>query len=427
MRSQSGRGRNATRGTRKTPPGLGGIQRGQCRTEYADGVFNVRTCGKRGRELQINTHLVRTEANFEFWRDVQCREKLFVGNENGKIIEVGESLDTIFKRITTLETSSKAQSTTTASNLETLNAQLTKVSSLETSNTQLTTKVSSLETSNTQLKTKVSSLETTNTQLNTKVTDVIALVSALTTRVDNLTPPPSPPNPPPPNPPPPNPPPPNPPPPNPPPPNPPPPNPPSPNPPPPNPPSPNPPPPNPPPPDPDYLYLGEGECRMANGQYPITFRVHDSGSVIWCKDLCLQYTWCLASQYEGGGCYLVTDTEAFIMTGGNTFTDDNDQWGATRTFDDKSYTTYCGVSGQAGACRSVFYEFSGGLLNSRSGYHCYVKKEEMPAGAILCPGFPTADYCDCDGDCNMSFCSCDAAKAPTCCNTADAQSTDGGQ
>jgi len=426
----------------KPPPGLGGIQRGQCRTEYADGVFNVRTCGKRGRELQINTHLVRTEANFEFWRDVQCREKLFVGNENGKIIEVGESLDTIFKRITTLETSSKAQSTTTASNLETLNAQLTKVSSLETSNTQLTTKVSSLETSNTQLTTKVSSLETTNTQLNTKVTDVIALVSALTTRVDNLTPPPSPPNPPPPNPPPPNPPPPNPPspnppppnppppnppPPNPPPPNPPPPNPPSPNPPPPNPPSPNPPPPNPPPPDPDYLYLGEGECRMANGQYPITFRVHDSGSVIWCKDLCLQYTWCLASQYEGGGCYLVTDTEAFIMTGGNTFTDDNDQWGATRTFDDKSYTTYCGGSGQAGACRSVFYEFSGGLLNSRSGYHCYVKKEEMPAGAILCPGFPTADYCDCDGDCNMSFCSCDAAKAPTCCNTADAQSTDGGQ
>mgnify|MGYP006879511432 CR=1 FL=1 len=144
------------------------------------------------------------------------------------------------------------------------------------------------------------------------------------------------------------------------------------------PPPPNPPPPNPPPPDPDYSYLGEGECRMANGQYPITFSVHDSGSVIWCKDLCLQYTWCLASQYEGGGCYLVTDTEAFIMTGGNTFTDDNDQWGATRTFDDKSYTTYCGGSGQAGACRSVFYEFSGGLLNSRSGYHCYVKKLAPP-------------------------------------------------
>jgi hypothetical protein len=131
--------------------------------------------------------------------------------------------------------------------------------------------------------------------------------------------------------------------------------------------------PPPPPPDPDYSYLGEGECRMANGQYSISFHVHASGSVIWCKDLCLQYTWCLASQYQGGGCKLVTDTEAFITTGGNTFTDDNDKWGATRTFDDKSYTTYCGGGG-VGVCRSVTYEFSGGLLYSRSGYHCYVKK-----------------------------------------------------
>ena len=140
----------------KPPPaGLGGIRRGQCRTEYADGVFNVRTCGKRGQELQINTHLVRTEADFEFWRNVQCREKLFVGNENGKIIEVGERLDTILKKMTTLETS------------------------------------------NIQLTTKVSSLETSNAQLNTKVTDLNALVSALTVRVDNLTPPPVPPLPPP--------------------------------------------------------------------------------------------------------------------------------------------------------------------------------------------------------------------------------------
>jgi hypothetical protein len=32
--------------------GLGGIQRGKYRTEYADGVFNVRTSGKRGRECK---------------------------------------------------------------------------------------------------------------------------------------------------------------------------------------------------------------------------------------------------------------------------------------------------------------------------------------------------------------------------------------
>ena len=42
--------------------------------------------------MLINTHVVKTEADFEFWRDVQCREKLYVGNENGEIIDVGETL-----------------------------------------------------------------------------------------------------------------------------------------------------------------------------------------------------------------------------------------------------------------------------------------------------------------------------------------------
>ena len=44
--------------------------------------------------------------------------------------------------------------------------------------------------------------------------------------------------------------------------------------------------------------------------------------------------------------------------------------------------------------------------------------EEMPEGAILCPGFLTGQYCDCSVDCTNSeaWCSCDAAKAQTCCN-----------
>ena len=81
--------------------GLGGIQRGQYRTEYADGVFNVRTSGKRGRELQINTHLMRSSADTEFWKDVQCRENLFVGKD-GKKVEVGERLETIFAQVESL-------------------------------------------------------------------------------------------------------------------------------------------------------------------------------------------------------------------------------------------------------------------------------------------------------------------------------------
>ena len=139
------------------------------------------------------------------------------------------------------------------------------------------------------------------------------------------------------------------------------------------PPPPLPPSPPPPPPDPDYSYLGEGECRMANGQYPISFSAWGTG-LSECKDLCLQYKWCLAVEKGKYACALITDTEAFITTGQNKFTDENDQWGATRTFDGRSYQTYCGGSGQAGACTSVTYEFGGGKLNSRSEYHCYVRK-----------------------------------------------------
>ena len=139
------------------------------------------------------------------------------------------------------------------------------------------------------------------------------------------------------------------------------------------PPPPSPPTPPPPPPDPDYSYLGEGECRMANGQYPISFSAWGTG-LSECKDLCLQYKWCLAVEKGKYACALITDTEAFITTGQNKFTDENDQWGATRTFDGRSYQTYCGGSGQAGACTSVTYEFGGGKLNSRSEYHCYVRK-----------------------------------------------------
>ena len=92
----------------KPPPaGLGGIQRGQCRTEYADGVFVVGTCGRRGQELLINTHVVKTEADFEFWRDVQCREKLLVGNENGRIIEVGKTIERLETEIAEMKTKMK--------------------------------------------------------------------------------------------------------------------------------------------------------------------------------------------------------------------------------------------------------------------------------------------------------------------------------
>ena len=83
--------------------GLVGIQRGQKRTEYANGIFNVNTGGKNGKELQINSHRVKTSADYQFWEDVQCRETLYIGNdEEGNKIEVGERLETIFAKMESL-------------------------------------------------------------------------------------------------------------------------------------------------------------------------------------------------------------------------------------------------------------------------------------------------------------------------------------
>ena len=81
--------------------GLVGVERGQRRTEYADGVFNVRTGTGEGRELQINSHRVVTDAKYEFWEDVQCRETLYVGKGNDKV-EVGGRLETIFANVESL-------------------------------------------------------------------------------------------------------------------------------------------------------------------------------------------------------------------------------------------------------------------------------------------------------------------------------------
>ena len=83
--------------------GLVGIQRDPKRTEYANGIFNVNTGGKNGKELQINSHRVKTSADYQFWEDVQCRETLYIGNdEEGNKIEVGERLETIFAKMESL-------------------------------------------------------------------------------------------------------------------------------------------------------------------------------------------------------------------------------------------------------------------------------------------------------------------------------------
>jgi len=87
--------------------GFGGIQRGSDRVEYADGVFSIRSVGANtkeegGRELQINTHGVKTRSDWKFWDKVQCREKLYLGKDDDSVVEVGERLETIFASVESL-------------------------------------------------------------------------------------------------------------------------------------------------------------------------------------------------------------------------------------------------------------------------------------------------------------------------------------
>jgi hypothetical protein len=58
--------------------------------------------------------------------------------------------------------------------------------------------------------------------------------------------------------------------------------------------------------------------------------------------------------------------------------------------------------------------------NIKDNIQLDTSEEFLPEDAILCPGFLRGEYCDCSGDCtnNEAWCSCDAAKAQTCCNTA---------
>ena len=62
----------------------------------------------------------------------------------------------------------------------------------------------------------------------------------------------------------------------------------------------------------------------------------------------------------------------------------------------------------------------GDVPNIKDNIQLDTSEEFLPESAILCPGFLRGQFCDCSGDCthNEAWCSCDAAKAQTCCNTA---------
>ena len=135
-----------------------------------------------------------------------------------------------------------------------------------------------------------------------------------------------------------------------------------------------------------YSYLGEGECRQSNGNYGIKFSKsyydlfpHTSGTnahdaIILCKAKCIVFAWCLAAEvvlrdiWPTPECRLVTDWNAYVVESTNTF--QNNKWGGMQSIDGENYQTYC--NGGSSLC-GPSNVFDGGKLNSREGYHCYLK------------------------------------------------------
>mmetsp|Transcript_30468 Transcript_30468/g.45060 ORF Transcript_30468/g.45060 Transcript_30468/m.45060 type:complete len:531 (-) Transcript_30468:297-1889(-) len=137
-------------------------------------------------------------------------------------------------------------------------------------------------------------------------------------------------------------------------------------------------------------YLGEGECRQGNGDYPLLFTIKFDDLSPWkedgngitaanrCVDLCLETTnrdWCFASELtvrdfmSSPECSLITDRLTFEAAG-NIMQDDS--WGGTQIINRDIYETYCHGGGSCDGTTN----WDGGGFNERNGYHCYLMKED---------------------------------------------------
>ncbi|MBU0485693.1 MAG: hypothetical protein KKB30_14405 [Proteobacteria bacterium] len=136
----------------------------------------------------------------------------------------------------------------------------------------------------------------------------------------------------------------------------------------------------------EFTYLGEGECRQGDGNYPLKFSYnysdltpHTDGTNSGdtqdrCEASCLAHLdWCLAVEivtrdiWPTPECRLVTDRATFEAAG---LSLENDIWGGAQTIDGNSWQTYCGGTGD---CTQT--DWAGGSLNPREGYHCSLLDE----------------------------------------------------
>ncbi len=131
-----------------------------------------------------------------------------------------------------------------------------------------------------------------------------------------------------------------------------------------------------------FSYLGEGECRQADGNYALNFTIifedlnpHTEGdnaeaAAERCLSLCEQESdWCFAAElvtrdiWPAPECGLITDRGTFQYAMGPL---QNDAWGGMQEIGGLAYQTYCGGDGD---CSNT--DWSGGVLSDRQGYHCF--------------------------------------------------------
>ena len=110
---------------------------------------------------------------------------------------------------------------------------------------------------------------------------------------------------------------------------------------------------------------------------------------ILCKAKCIEFAWCLAAEvvlrdiWPTPECRLVTDWNAYVVESTNTF--QNNKWGGMQSIDGENYQTYC--NGGSSLC-GPSNVFDGGKLNSREGYHCYLKTASAPPAPLPPPPSP---------------------------------------
>ena len=133
----------------------------------------------------------------------------------------------------------------------------------------------------------------------------------------------------------------------------------------------------------DYELLGEGECRQADGQYPLKYGVsfHEFSPFTKsdnldqakekCLNLCRKYRWCYAAEFVLSSivatprCRLTTDRPTFEKFNGP---NQNYDYAAKKIIDGISYQTYCLCQGSNGS------NWDGGKLKPRTGNFCFKKK-----------------------------------------------------